>query len=44
MLLDKEKNHPKEIKIDKLSFTGLTFDDNAEEMLEKAMEMLKKKN
>jgi len=44
MLLDKEKNHPKEIKIEKLSFTGLTFDDNAEEMLEKAMEMLKKKN
>ena len=44
MLLDKEKNHPKEIKIDKLTFSGLTFDDNAEEMLEKAMEMLKKKN
>lgn len=42
MLMDKEKNHPKEIKIDKISFSGLSFDDNAEEMLQKAMEMMKK--
>jgi hypothetical protein len=41
MLLDKEKNHPKEIKLDKISFTGLTFDDNAEEILQKAMGQLK---
>jgi hypothetical protein len=46
MLMDKEKNHPKEVKIDKISFSGITFDDNAEEMLEKAMDQLKnmKKN
>lgn len=43
MLMDKEKNHPKEVKIDKVSFSGLQFDDNAEEMLQKAMEQLKKK-
>lgn len=42
MLIDKTANHPKEIKVDKISFTGLTFDDNAEEMLQKAMEMLEK--
>ncbi len=40
MLMDKEKNHPKEIKIDKVSFSGLTFDDNAEEMLQKAMDQM----
>lgn len=44
MLIDKTKNHPKEVKIDKISFSGLTFDDNAEEIMEKAMDMLKKKN
>ena len=43
MLMDKEKNHPREVKIDKVSFSGLQFDDNAEEMLEKALEQLKKK-
>lgn len=42
MLLDKTKNHPKEIKLEKISFTNLTFDDNWEEMLEKGMEMIKK--
>lgn len=42
MLLDKEKKHPSEVKIDKYSFTGLTFDDNAEELLQKAMEQLDK--
>jgi len=40
MLMEKEKNHPKEIKIDKVSFSGLTFDDNAEEILQKAMDQM----
>jgi hypothetical protein len=44
MLMDETKKHPKEIKIDKISFTGLTFDDNWEEMMEKAMDMMKKKD
>ncbi len=44
MLMEKEKNHPKEIKIDKVSFTDLSFDDNAEEMLQKAMDQLKEMN
>lgn len=47
MLLDKTKNHPKEIKVDKITFSNLTFDDNWEEMMEKAMQKLdemKKKN
>ena len=44
MLLEKEKNHPKEIKIDKISFTDLSFDDNAEEVLQKAMDQLKEMN
>lgn len=44
MLMDKTKNHPKEIKIDKITFSDLRFDDNMEEMLQKAMDMMKKKN
>ena len=44
MLMDETKKHPKEIKIDKISFTGLSFDDNWEEMMEKAMDMMKKKD
>jgi hypothetical protein len=36
MLIDKSKNHPKEIKLGKGTFTNLTFDDNWDEMLEKA--------
>ncbi len=36
MLMDKSKNHPKEIKLGKGTFTNLTFDDNYDEMLEKA--------
>lgn len=44
MLMDKTKNHPKEVKIDKITFAGLTFDDNWEEMMEKAMDMMKKKD
>ena len=34
MLMDKTKNHPKEIKIDKGSFTNLSFDDNWDEMMQ----------
>lgn len=44
MLMDKTKNHPKEIKLEKGSFYNLTFDDNWEEMMDKAMEQMKKKN
>jgi len=36
MLIDKTKNHPKEVKLGKGTFTNLTFDDNWDEMLEKA--------
>ncbi|MBI5857936.1 MAG: hypothetical protein HZB42_09870 [Sphingobacteriales bacterium] len=43
MLMDESKKHPREIKLDKISFTGLGFDDNWEEMMEKAMDMMKKK-
>ena len=43
MLMDKTKNHPKEVKIDGGSFTELTFDDNWEEMMKKAMEKMKEK-
>ena len=43
MLMDKSKNHPKDITIQKGSFSNLTFDDNAEELLEKALEQMKKK-
>jgi hypothetical protein len=42
MLMDKTKNHPKEIKIEKGSFSNLTFDDNWTEMMKKAGEMMKK--
>ena len=40
MLMDKTKNHPAEIKIEKASFTNLTFDDNWEEMMKKAGEKM----
>lgn len=43
MLMDKTKNHPKEVKLTKISFTNLSFDDNWEEMLEKGMEQMKDK-
>ncbi len=42
MLMDKTKNHPAEIKLEKGSFYNLTFDDNWEEMMEKAMDQMKK--
>ena len=40
MLMDKTKNHPKEIKIDKGSFTNLSFDDNWEEMMQQGMKKM----
>ncbi len=40
MLLDKTKNHPKEVKIEKGSFTHLLFDDNWEEMMQGAKKKL----
>jgi hypothetical protein len=43
MLMDKTKNHPAEIKIEKGSFSNLTFDDNWEEMMKKASEVMQKK-
>jgi hypothetical protein len=42
MMMDPSKNHPKEVKLDKVSFSNLKFDDNWEQMMEKAMEQLKK--
>ena len=44
MLLDKSKHHPEQIKIEKISFSNLTFDDNMEEMMKKAFESMKKKD
>ncbi len=35
MLMDKTKSHPKEIKIEKGSFSNLTFEDNWEELMNK---------
>ncbi len=43
MLMDKTKNHPAEVQLGKGTFTNLTFDDNWEEMMEKAMDKMKKK-
>lgn len=37
MLADKSKNHPDEIKIENISFSNLTFDDNYDEILQKAL-------
>jgi hypothetical protein len=42
MLMDPKKNHPKEIKIEKGSFSNLSFDDNWEELMNKAVEKMKK--
>jgi hypothetical protein len=42
MLMDKSKNHPKEIKLGKGVFTNLTFDDNWDEMMEKALKQTEK--
>lgn len=42
MLIDNKNNHPAEVKLGKGTFTNLTFDDNWEEMMEKAMDQMKK--
>ena len=40
MLMDKKKNHPASIKIDKGSFANLSFDDNWEEMMQQGMKKM----
>lgn len=40
-IMKMDPNHPADIKVNKISFSNLTFDDNWEEMLEKAMDKLK---
>src|SRR5262249_28599521 len=42
MLMDKTKNHPEEITVNSISFSNLTFDDNTEELMQKALEHMKK--
>lgn len=44
MLMDKTKNHPEEVKIDKISFSNLTFDDNWDQLMEEGMKRLQKKD
>ena len=44
MLMDKTKNHPKEVVIKGGSFSNITFDDNLDEVMEKALENMKKEN
>ncbi len=38
-----DKNHPSEIKVNKISFSNLTFDDNWEEMMKQAIDKMKEK-
>lgn len=40
MLMDKTKNHPAAIRIDKGSFTDLSFDDNWEDIMQKGMKKM----
>lgn len=42
-IMKMDKSHPAEIKVNKISFANLSFDDNWEEMLNKAMEKMKEK-
>jgi len=44
MLMDKTRQHPAEAKIEKGSFTNLTFDDNWEEMMNEGLKKMKKSN
>ena len=39
VLLDKSKKHPEEVKIEKITFHDLSFDDNWEEMMNKTMKV-----
>ena len=43
MLMDKTKNHPKEIKIDKGSFSNLSFDDNWDDLIQQGMKKIQGK-
>jgi hypothetical protein len=43
MLMDKSRNHPESVKVEKASFKNLTFDDNMEEIMNKAMDRMKNK-
>jgi hypothetical protein len=40
MLMNSSANHPKEITIDKISFNGIQFEDNMDEMVEEGMKKL----
>lgn len=40
-LMKLDPKHPAEVKLNKISFSNLTFDDNWEELLNKAMEKMK---
>jgi hypothetical protein len=44
MLMDKTRNppHPESVTVKNIQFSNITFDDNAEEMIEKGLKMLKK--
>lgn len=42
MLMDKSKNHPAQAKVEHISFNNLSFDDNWEELMKKAVEQMKK--
>lgn len=44
MLMDKTKNHPAEVKLEKGSFTNLSFDDNWEEMMEQGLKKMMEKS
>lgn len=44
MLMDKTKAHPAEVKLEKGSFTNLSFDDNWDEMMEQGLKQLKEKS
>jgi len=35
-----QEKHPKEVKIEKATFSNVTFDDNWEELLKKAMDKM----
>ena len=43
MLMDKTKNHPAAIKIEKGSFTNLSFDDNWEDMMQQGVKKMQVK-
>ncbi|MBM3415403.1 MAG: hypothetical protein FJY20_02940 [Bacteroidetes bacterium] len=42
MMMDKSKNHPAEIKVQKISFSNLTFDDKWDEILEEGLKKMKR--